>query len=366
MLPSPPAQDADSSGLRMEVLASYLNQLITENGKDRMAAEKKLRILSGIQPSGELHIGNYFGMMKRMISYQERGELFCFIVNLHSLTSVFNGESLRQGTISAAMDFLALGLDPERSFFWVQSDVPEHVELSWYLSNFTPVGLLQRAHSYKDKVAQGLPANAGLFTYPVLQAADILLYQTDVVPVGKDQKQHVEMTRDIAIRFNNTYGEVFNLPDPDVEESVAVIPGIDGRKMSKSYGNAIYIFEDKKSLKSKVMSIVTDSTPVEAPKDPDTCSLFALYKLFGEEEAVIALAQRYRAGGLRYVDVKKELLELIWNCFEPFREQRTELENDSKRVIEILDEGAKKARSIARETIEKVRDVTGVRFRPKA
>ena len=329
-----------------------------------MAHESRKRILSGIQPSGTLHIGNFFGMMKRMISFQEQGELFVFIVNLHALTSVFDGETLRRNTISAAMDFLALGLDPQRSYFWVQSDVPEHVELSWYLSNFTPVGLLQRATSYKDKVAQGLPTNAGLFTYPILQAADILLYQSDLVPVGNDQKQHVEMTRDIAIRFNNSYGEVFNLPAPDVDENVAVVPGIDGRKMSKSYGNAISIFEDRESLRQKVMSIVTDSSPVEAPKDPDTCTLFALYKLFACEDEVIAMAQCYRGGGLRYADVKKELLELIWDLFRPFRERREELEADQAKVLEILDEGAKKARVVALETIEKVREVTGVRYRP--
>lgn len=328
-----------------------------------MAQEGGKRILSGIQPSGTLHIGNYFGMMKRMISYQEQGELFAFIVNLHALTSVFDGETLRQNTLSAVMDFVALGLDPERAYLWVQSDVPEVVELCWYLSNFTPVGLLQRATSYKDKVAQGLPTNAGLLTYPILQAADILLYQSDLVPVGKDQKQHVEMTRDIAIRFNNVYGEVFNLPDVEVDENVAVIPGTDGRKMSKSYGNAINIFEYREALQQKVMSIVTDSAPVDAPKDPDSCSLFGLYKLFAEKEDVIALAQRYRAGGLRYVDVKKELLELIWDFFKPFREKREELEADEGKVVEILDKGAAKARAIAMETIEKVREVTGVRYR---
>lgn len=321
-----------------------------------------MRILSGIQPSGALHIGNYFSMMKRMIEYQERGELFCFIVNLHALTTVFDAERLRQHTLQAAMDFLALGLDPERSYFWVQSDVPEHIELMWYLSNFTSVGLLQRAHSYKDKVTRGLPANAGLFNYPVLMAADILLFQSDLVPVGKDQKQHVEMTRDIAIRFNNTFGEVFNIPEVEVEEISAVVPGIDGRKMSKSYGNYIGIFEDRKSLEKKVMSIVTEPTPVEAPKDPDTCSLFALYRLFAEEDAVTAMAQRYRAGGLRYVEVKKELLELIWEHFKPYREERERLAASENEVVHILHEGAKKARSVAQRTIERVREVVGVSY----
>lgn len=323
-----------------------------------------MRILSGIQPSGTLHLGNYFGMMRRMIAYQERGELFCILVNLHALTSLFDSERLRSNTLDAALHFLALGLDPERCYFWVQSDVPEHTELAWYLSNITPIGLLQRAHSYKDKIARGLPANAGLFTYPVLMAADILLFQSDVVPVGKDQKQHVEMTRDIAIRFNSTYGEVFKIPDVEVEEAVAVVPGIDGRKMSKSYGNYIDIFEDKESLKKKVMSIVTDSTPVEMPKDPDMCSLFALFKLFADEEETIALAQRYRAGGLKYSEVKSELAERIWNYFAPYREKRAALAENPDRVAEIMRMGAEKARAVGLETIKAVRQAVGMSYTP--
>ena len=321
-----------------------------------------MRILSGIQPSGVLHLGNYFGMMRRMIEYQERGELFCFIVNLHALTSVFDAERLRRNTIDAAIDFLALGLDPDCSYFWVQSDLPEHAELSWYLSNFTPVGLLQRAHSYKDKVEKGLPANAGLFNYPVLMAADILLFRSDVVPVGRDQKQHVEMARDIAIRFNNTYGEVLKVPEVEVKEDVATVPGIDGRKMSKSYNNVIEIFGDRESLENKVMSFVTDSTPVEKPKDPDSCSLFALYRLFAEPDAVTAMAQRYRAGGLKYSDVKQELIELIWDFFAPYRQRREELASDIGRVIDILRLGAKKARRVAAETMDAVREAVGVRY----
>jgi tryptophanyl-tRNA synthetase len=265
--------------------------------------------------------------------------------------------------VEAALDFLALGLDPQRCYFWVQSDVPQHVELSWYLSNFTPVGLLQRAHSYKDKVAQGLPTNAGLFTYPILMAADILLYRSDVVPVGKDQKQHVEMTRDIAMRFNNEYGEVFKIPEVEIEEAVATVPGIDGRKMSKSYGNYIKIFEDRDSLKTKVMGIVTDSSPVEAPKNPDACSLYGLYRLFAPEEDSKTLADKYRAGGLRYVDVKKELLELIWDHFAPYREKREAMAADIGQVVSILDEGAEKAISVAEKTMVKVRQATGVSFR---
>jgi tryptophanyl-tRNA synthetase len=298
-----------------------------------------------------------------MISYQERGELFCFIVNLHALTTVFDGAALRKYTIEAATDFLALGLDPNRCYFWVQSDVPAHVELSWYLANFTPVGLLQRAHSYKDKIAKGLAPNAGLFTYPILMASDILLYHSDIVPVGKDQKQHVEMSRDIAIKFNNTYGEVFTIPEPEIEESSALVPGIDGRKMSKSYGNTVGIFEDHKSMKKKIMSFVTDSTPLENPKNPDTCNLFALYSLFVDEKAREEMADRYRAGGLGYGHVKKELVELIWNYFEPYRTKRDKYLADPSLVMDILKMGADKANAVAEKTMAKVRELTGVKYK---
>jgi tryptophanyl-tRNA synthetase len=322
-----------------------------------------MKILSGIQPSGGLHLGNYFGMMKRMIEYQERGELFAFIVNLHALTSVFDGETLRQNTFNAAVDFLALGLDPDRSFFWVQSDVPAHVELAWYLSNFTPVGLLQRAHSYKDKVDKGLQANAGLFTYPVLMTADILLFQSEVVPVGKDQKQHVEMARDIAIKFNNNYGEIFTLPEPELDDVVATVPGVDGRKMSKSYDNTVLIFDERNKMKKKIMRFVTDSTPMEDPKDPDSCNLYALYKLFANKEQQLQMADRYRAGGLGYGHVKKELVELIWNHFEPFRAKREEYLAHPDTVYDILKAGAVKANAAADETMDKVRAATGIKYR---
>lgn len=322
-----------------------------------------MRILSGIQPSGGLHLGNYFGMMRRMIEYQERGELFCFIVNLHALTSVFDGKALRENTINAAVDFLALGLDPHRSYFWVQSDVPGHVELSWYLANFTPVGLLQRAHSYKDKVTRGLQPNAGLFTYPILMAADILLFHSTVVPVGKDQKQHVEMARDIAIKFNNSYGEVFTIPEPEIDRHVATVPGLDGRKMSKSYGNTILMFDEEKVMKKKVMSIVTDSKTVEEPKDPKSCNLFALYKLFADKAQIADMKKRYLAGGLGYGTVKKELFELIWNHFAPFRHRRNELLNDRAQVLDILTMGADKANAIAEATLAKVRAAVGVTYR---
>ena len=230
--------------------------------------KQKERILSGIQPSGSLHLGNYFGMMKRMIEYQERGELFCFLVNYHALTSISDGDKLRKETLGAAIDFLALGIDPEKSYFWVQSDLPEVTELTWILSNVTPFGLLERCHSYKDKIARGLSPNHGLFAYPVLMTADILLFQSNTVPVGKDQKQHVEVARDIAIKFNNTYDNIFVIPEEEIQEDSALVPGLDGEKMAKSYNNTIEIFADEKSLKQKVMTITTDSTPVDNPKNP--------------------------------------------------------------------------------------------------
>ena len=227
-----------------------------------------MRILSGIKPSGTIHIGNYLGMIRPMVESQSRGELFCFVANLHSLTTLFDGKLMARYTEEAILDLLALGIDPDKSVFWVQSDVPEVAELTWYLNNVTPVGLLERCHAYKDATAKNIPANNGLFSYPVLMAADILAYQSDLVPVGKDQKQHLEVTRDIAIKFNTTYGEAFKLPEPEIREELAVIPGIDGQKMSKSYGNTIEIFGPEKAIKKKIMSIVTDPTPVEEPKDP--------------------------------------------------------------------------------------------------
>ena len=245
-----------------------------------------MRVLSGIQPSGTLHIGNYFGMMRPMIAYQDRSELFVFLVNLHALTTLHDADVLKRNTLEAAAAFLALGLDPDKCVFWVQSDVPEVTELTWVLNNFTSMGLLERAHSYKDKVAKGLVPNAGLFDYPVLMAADILLYQSNIIPVGKDQKQHVEITRDIAGTFNNTFGETFVLPQPEINEDVAVVPGIDGQKMSKSYNNAIDIFTTKKELKDRIMRVVTDARAVEDPKDPDNCNLFALYRLFNTPEKI--------------------------------------------------------------------------------
>ncbi len=320
------------------------------------------RILSGIQPSGTLHIGNYFAMMKPMIEHQRDHELFCFIVNYHAMTSTQEGDRLRENTLEAAIDFLALGLDPEKCYFWVQSDVPEVTELTWVLSCHTSMGLLERSHSYKDKVGRGIVPSAGLFTYPVLMAADILLYQAEVIPVGKDQKQHVEITRDIAIRFNNLYGDVFTVPEPRISDDVAIIPGTDGQKMSKSYGNTIDIFEDEKSLKKKVMKIVTDSTPVEDPKNPEQCHLFALYRLFAAPDAVAAMRERYLKGGVGYGEVKKELLGLMGDYFAPYRKRRDELAANRGEVARILKKGAEKTRAVAAATLDRVKEVTGLKY----
>ena len=268
-----------------------------------------MRVLSGIQPSGDLHIGNYFAMMKKMIQFQEEHTLFCFIVNYHALTSVTDAKFLADNTLGAAMDFLALGLDPEKSIFWVQGDVPEVCELTWMLNNWTAVGLLERAHSYKDKIAKGIAPNAGLFDYPVLMAADILLYQADAVPVGKDQKQHLEITRDIAIRFNHHYGDVFTVPEAWIDEDTATIPGLDGQKMSKSYGNTLEIFGKEKEIKKKVMRIVTDSTPVEEPpRIREKCNVYALLSLFLDEGEKKEWAARYQNGGMGYGEAKKGTL----------------------------------------------------------
>ena len=321
-----------------------------------------MRILSGIQPSGSLHLGNFFGMMKKMIAYQEHEDLFCFIANYHAMTSLTDGKALARGTLEAAANFLALGLDPEKSTFWVQSDVPEVQELTWILSNFTPMGLLERCHSYKDKVAQGLSANHGLFAYPVLMTADILLFRSERVPVGKDQKQHLEVARDIAIRYNNVYGDVLVIPEPEIDDEVATVPGLDGRKMSKSYGNTIDLFLDEKALRKQIMRIVTDPTPVEEPKDPDSCNLFQIYRLFLDEAGVAELRRRYLTPGLRYGDVKQELFELTRDFFAPYAERRNELLADPEGLRRILAQGADKARHAAVKTLRKVRKKGGLSY----
>jgi tryptophanyl-tRNA synthetase len=321
-----------------------------------------MRILSGIQPSGSLHIGNYFGMMKPMIAYQEENELYCFIVNYHAMTSVTEGEQLALGTMEAALDFLALGLDPDRAIFWVQSDVPEVTELTWILNNVTPVGLLLRSHSYKDKIAQGITPSHGLLSYPVLMAADILLYQSQKVPVGQDQQQHLEIARDIAIKFNHLFGETFVIPEAEINPNIPTVLGLDGRKMSKSYDNTIEIFAEEEVLQRKIASIVTDSSPVAAPKDPDKCNLYAIVSLFLTEGEKAELADRYRSGGLKYSDVKKELFSLIWDFFAEAREKRERLRSDPGQIRDILKAGAEKARGKALPTLEMVRKKVGLAY----
>ncbi|MDT8440499.1 MAG: tryptophan--tRNA ligase [Desulfuromonadales bacterium] len=321
-----------------------------------------MRILSGIQPSGSLHLGNYFGMMQKMISYQEHEELFCFIANYHAQTSVTDGKALARGTLEAAANFLALGMDPDKSVFWVQSDVPEVQELAWMLSNFTPMGLLERCHSYKDKVARGISANHGLFAYPVLMTADILLFQSDRVPVGKDQKQHVEVARDIAIKFNNEYGEIFTVPEAEIDEEVATVPGLDGQKMSKSYGNTIDLFADDKQLRKQIMRIVTAPIAVEEPKDPDACNVYKIFRLFLDKEQDAALRGRYRAGGLAFGDVKQELFETVRDRFAPHAERRRQLLADLDGLRTLLAHGADKARHAGSKTLRKVRKKTGLLY----
>lgn len=316
-----------------------------------------MRILSGIQPSGKLHIGNYFGMMKPAIDLQSEGHAFLFIANYHALTTVPDPETLREATMDVALDFLACGLDPERTVFFRQSDVPEVTELTWLLSIVTPMGLLERCHSYKDKLARGVPPNHALFAYPVLMAADILAYQSNVVPVGKDQKQHVEVTRDIAIKFNNQFGEVFVIPEPSIR---AIVPGIDGEKMSKTYGNHIELFGTEKETKAKVMRIVTDCKGLEESKNPDTCNVFALYKLFASDEEIEEVAALYRAGGYGYGDAKKRLFEALWDYLAPFRKKRQELASDLGFVETVLADGGARGRAEARITLDKARAAVGI------
>jgi len=322
----------------------------------------KKRVLSGIQPSGKLHIGNYFGMIKRMVEYQESSDLFLFIANLHSLTTLQDGKQMKEMTLEAASDLLALGADPDKCHFWVQSDVPEVAELTWILSCLTPMALMERAHSYKDKIAKGIKPNLGLFSYPALMTADILINQSEVVPVGKDQKQHVEMARDIAIKFNNQFGEVFTIPEPDILEDVAVVPGTDGQKMSKSYGNTIPIFGEASVIKKAVMGIVTDSKGVEDKKDPESCNVFALYKLFANSKEQADMAEKYKKGGMGYGDAKNTLLEKINETFGAYQAKRDDLTKNPKKVEEILETGAEKARKITLKTLEEVRKATGLRY----
>ena len=319
-----------------------------------------MKVLSGIQPSGELHLGNYFGAIRQYLKMQYEHECYFFIANYHAMTTIRDGGQLRALSSAVLTDFLALGLDPERAALFLQSDLPEVAELTWILGTVTPMGLLERCHAYKEKLAQGLSADHGLFAYPVLMAADILIHGADLVPVGQDQKQHVEVSRDIAQKFNNTFGEVLTLPKPYILSDVAVVPGVDGRKMSKSYDNTIRIFEPEESLKKKIMSIKTDSTPVEEPKNPDTCSVFAMFKLFAPDDECTAVERRYRDGGIGYGTVKKRVLALMLDHFKDARARRAELEANPELVRKALALGTEKARASAHETMRAVREAVGV------
>jgi tryptophanyl-tRNA synthetase len=326
---------------------------------------KPMRILSGIQPTGVLHIGNYFGMIQPAIALQQQGEAFYFIANFHALTSVRDPAMLRENSRRVALDFLACGFDPEAGALFMQSDVPEVTELSWILSTIAPMGLLERAHSYKDKLARGMAASAGLFTYPVLMAADILIYDTDVVPVGKDQKQHIEITRDLAAKINEQYGsgkspEIFKLPEPSIRAQTETVPGLDGQKMSKSYGNTIDIFGDEKETRKRVMSIVTDSKPVEVPKDPAASTVFQLYALFASDQEREEMRRNFEKGGTGYGEFKKQLFEKLWEYFRPMRKRREQILADKSYVETVLERGAERANAIANRVMKRVRGAVGL------
>lgn len=323
----------------------------------------KQTILSGIQPSGRLHIGNYFGAMRQHLNMQTQGDAFYFIANYHALTSLNDGAQVYQNTMDVALDYLALGLDPQKCTFFAQSDVPQVTELMWILGTLCPVSLMEKGVAYKDKVANGLSPNIGLFTYPILQAADILIYGSHLVPVGADQKQNIEFSRDLAQKFNNMYGngsEILTVPEAYIMEDVAVVPGTDGRKMSKSYQNTIGLFDEGKALKDRVMSIQTDSTPLEEPKNPETCNVFKLIKLFADTSGTEEIAGKYRAGGYGYGHAKKALLELINDTFSEARERRKALEKEPEHVQQILAMGGEKARERAELVMKPVREAVGV------
>lgn len=319
----------------------------------------KKRILSGAQPSGQLHIGNYFGMIDRMVSSQSNADLFCFVANYHSLTSISNKDKLEKNTKEAFVDLLALGIDPIKSTFWIQSHVPEVTELAWILSNFSSVGLMQRSTSYKDKISNGLKPNMGLFSYPILMASDILLFNSDIVPVGKDQKQHLEMTRDIAIKFNNIFGDIFTIPEIEIDDSNDIIVGIDDQKMSKSYNNTIPIFGNHDSINNQVMNIVTDSAGLNDIKDTNT-PLFKIYSLFLDDESKKELHERYNTPGLKYMEVKKELVDVIINYFAHQRKRRDELIANEDKINDLMNLGKTKAQKIARETLSHVKQAVGL------
>ena len=332
-----------------------------------MTDKKPMRILSGIQPSGVLHIGNYFGMMKPAIALQAEGEALYFIADYHALTSLRDPDALRENCRRVALDFLACGLDPERATLFRHSDVPQVTELAWILSTVAPMGLLERATSYKDKLARGLAATVGLFSYPILMAADILIYDSDVVPVGKDQKQHIEITRDLAVKMNEIFGQsepdgrIFKLPDARIQPATETVPGIDGQKMSKSYGNNIDLFGDEKEMRKRVMSILTDSTPVEAPKDPAKSTIFKLYSLVASKNEIATMREKFLKGGTGYGDFKKELFEKLWEYFAPMRKRREEILADEAYIDNVLENGATRANEIAEQVMKRVREAVGLR-----
>ena len=319
------------------------------------------RILSGIKPTGRPHLGNYYGMMQPGIEWQDRGEAFYFIADYHALTTVHDPAALREHTRSVALDFLACGLDPKKAVLFRQSDVPEVTELAWLLTCLTPMPMLENCHAYKDHLAKGKVPSHGLFAYPVLMAADILLYNSNIVPVGRDQKQHVEVTRDLAEKANRIFGPIFTVPQPSIVSEVATVIGLDGQKMSKSYNNTIGLFEEEKVLRKKIMSIVTDSAAVEDSKDPATSSIIALYKLCADADAVTLMEDQFRAGGLGYGEFKKRLFEALWEKFAPFRAKRAALEADPAALDAILLDGAARARAVALPTMERVRKAVGLR-----
>lgn len=323
-------------------------------------SQPRPRVLSGIQPSGKLHIGNYFGMMRPALDLQESSDAFLFIANYHALTSLHDPAKLREFTLDVALDFLACGLDPARTVFYRQSDVPEVNELAWLLSIVTPMGLLERCHSFKDKTSRGIAASHGLFAYPVLMAADILSVNADLVPVGRDQKQHVEVTRDVAGKFNQLFGETFRIPKPVIRDEVAVVPGLDGQKMSKSYGNTIDLFAPSNTVRKRMMSIVTDSKGLADAKDPDTCNVFNLFRLFATDAEREALADRYRAGGMGYGDAKKALFELFEREMGPFRKRREELAANLDHVESVLRDGAARARAVVSQVLKSARVAVGL------
>lgn len=319
-----------------------------------------MRILSGIQPTGLPHLGNYFGMMKAAIELQEKGEALYFIADLHALTTVRDPDTLRKNSREVAIDFLACGLDPAKARLFRQSDVTCIPELAWILSTVTPMGLLERCHSYKDKIAKGLHASLGLFSYPVLMAADILAYDSDVVPVGKDQKQHLEVTRDIAVKINELYGEIFNLPEPMIRDKSSAIPGTDGAKMSKSYGNTVELFLEEGALKKKIMGIQTDSTPVESPKPLEGSAILGIYRHVASPSDYAAMEADFLAGGLGYGEFKKRLLGAVRDYFAPMRQRREQFTSDPAEVDRILSKGAERASAIAAPVMDRLRKAIGL------